>query len=44
MPVATIASPLFLVADAVPISSGDTAWVLISAALVLLMVPGLAFF
>jgi len=26
------------------ISSGDTAWVLISAALVVLMVPGLAFF
>ena len=42
--VATIASPLFLVADAVPISAGDTAWVLISTALVLLMVPGLAFF
>ncbi len=44
MPAATIASPLFLVADSVPISSGDTAWVLISTALVLLMVPGLAFF
>ena len=27
-----------------PISAGDTAWVLISTALVLLMVPGLAFF
>ncbi|MBC8086120.1 MAG: ammonium transporter, partial [Phycisphaerae bacterium] len=27
-----------------PISNGDTAWVLISSALVLLMVPGLAFF
>lgn len=26
------------------ISSGDTAWVLISTALVVLMVPGLAFF
>ncbi|HMI57827.1 MAG TPA: ammonia channel protein, partial [Gemmatimonadaceae bacterium] len=26
------------------ISAGDTAWVLISAALVMLMVPGLAFF
>jgi ammonium transporter, Amt family len=29
---------------AVEISAGDTAWVLISAALVMLMVPGLAFF
>ena len=29
---------------AATISSGDTAWVLISTALVLLMVPGLAFF
>ena len=27
-----------------PVSSGDTAWVLISTALVTLMVPGLAFF
>ena len=27
-----------------PISSGDTAWVLISAGLVLLMTPALAFF
>ena len=44
MPVATIASPLLRAVDAVPISSGDTAWVLISTALVLLMVPGLAFF
>jgi len=44
MPAATIASPLSLMADVVPISSGDTAWVLISTALVLLMVPGLAFF
>ena len=26
------------------VSSGDTAWVLVSAALVTLMVPGLAFF
>ena len=26
------------------ISAGDTAWVLVSAALVLLMTPGLAFF
>ncbi|HLB10683.1 MAG TPA: ammonia channel protein, partial [Gemmatimonadaceae bacterium] len=29
---------------AVEISAGDTAWVLIAAALVMLMVPGLAFF
>ena len=29
---------------AVEISAGDTAWVLIGAALVMLMVPGLAFF
>jgi Amt family ammonium transporter len=29
---------------AVDVSAGDTAWVLISAALVMLMVPGLAFF
>ena len=27
-----------------PLSAGDTAWVLISAALVMLMTPGLAFF
>ena len=26
------------------INSGDTAWILVSAALVLLMTPGLAFF
>lgn len=44
MRVATYASPLLLLGDAVPISAGDTAWVLISSALVLLMVPGLAFF
>ncbi|MEO7999381.1 MAG: ammonia channel protein, partial [Gemmatimonadaceae bacterium] len=31
-------------AAAVAISSGDTAWVLMASALVLLMVPGLAFF
>ncbi len=36
--------PLLRAADPVPLSSGDTAWVLISTALVLLMVPGLAFF
>ncbi len=44
MSVATMLSPLLLAADPVPISAGDTAWVLISTALVLLMVPGLAFF
>jgi ammonium transporter, Amt family len=34
-----------LLQDAAPvISAGDTAWVLVSAALVLVMVPGLAFF
>jgi Amt family ammonium transporter len=27
-----------------PINAGDTAWVLVSAALVLFMTPGLAFF
>ncbi|WP_279394574.1 hypothetical protein [Rhodococcus sp. ARC_M6] len=32
-----------MLADAI-INSGDTAWVLISAGLVLFMVPGLAFF
>jgi ammonium transporter, Amt family len=32
------------VSPAVGVSAGDTAWVLISAALVMLMVPGLAFF
>jgi Amt family ammonium transporter len=31
-------------APATPINAGDTAWVLISAALVMLMTPGLAFF
>ena len=31
-------------APVIPISAGDTAWVLISAALVMLMTPGLAFF
>jgi ammonia channel protein AmtB len=31
-------------ADANPVNSGDTAWMLISSALVLLMTPGLAFF
>jgi Amt family ammonium transporter len=31
-------------ADANPVNSGDTAWMLVSSALVLLMTPGLAFF
>src|ERR1700716_3259219 len=31
-------------ADPVTLSSGDTAWLLVSSALVLLMTPGLAFF
>jgi Amt family ammonium transporter len=31
-------------AEGTPISAGDTAWVLVSAALVMLMVPGLALF
>ena len=31
-------------ADEVDLNTGDTAWVLVSAALVLLMTPGLAFF
>ena len=44
MTVATTALPLLLAADPVPLSAGDTAWVLMSSALVLLMVPGLAFF
>lgn len=30
--------------DANPISAGDTAWILVSSAMVLLMTPGLAFF
>jgi Amt family ammonium transporter len=34
----------FLSADELTTNSGDTAWVLVSAALVLLMTPGLAFF
>ncbi len=36
--------PLLQAAEPVPLSPGDTAWVLMSTALVLLMVPGLAFF
>ncbi len=31
-------------AETVPLSAGDTAWVMVSAAFVMLMVPGLAFF
>lgn len=46
---APIASPVVTAAQAqapapAPINAGDTAWVLISAALVMLMTPGLAFF
>ena len=37
-------SALAQTAETNPINSGDTAWVLISSALVLLMTPGLAFF
>jgi Amt family ammonium transporter len=33
-----------VVADAVKLDTGDTAWLLLSSALVLLMTPGLAFF
>lgn len=41
-----VAAPVALAADeaAATIDTGDTAWVLISAALVFLMTPGLAFF
>ncbi|HOX37332.1 MAG TPA: ammonium transporter [Candidatus Brocadiia bacterium] len=38
------AAPAQTVASVASLDSGDTAWVLISAALVLLMTPGLAFF
>ncbi|MGE5415632.1 MAG: ammonium transporter [Acidobacteriota bacterium] len=42
---AVLASPAFaLAADAPKIDTGDTAWILISTALVLLMTPGLAMF
>ena len=34
----------FLLAAAAPVDSGDTAWILVCTALVLLMTPGLAFF
>ncbi len=37
-------SHLLLAADSVKLNSGNTAWMLTSAALVLLMTPGLAFF
>jgi len=40
---ALAAAPVFA-ADAPKIDTGDTAWILISSALVLLMTPGLAFF
>ena len=39
-----IGSAMAQTADANPVNSGDTAWMLISSALVLLMTPGLAFF
>ena len=39
-----VAFPVFAQTTASAINSGDTAWVLISSALVLLMTPGLAFF
>jgi len=38
----TLAMPAF--ADTVPENSGNTSWLLVSAALVMLMTPGLAFF
>ncbi len=41
---ATDAAPAAAAVAANPIDSGDTAWMLISSALVLLMTPGLAFF
>ena len=42
---AATAAPAFAQGAPAPtINSGDTAWVLVSAALVLLMTPGLAFF
>jgi ammonium transporter, Amt family len=44
VPAAPTAAPAPAAAPASAISAGDTAWVLMSAALVLLMTPGLAFF
>lgn len=44
MAMAQTAAPAAALAPASPISAGDTAWVLMSAALVMLMTPGLAFF
>jgi len=43
VPAAAAQAPAPVPAPA-PINAGDTAWVLISAALVMLMTPGLAFF
>ena len=43
-PVAAVAAVPAPVPAPLPINAGDTAWVLISAALVMLMTPGLAFF
>ncbi|MEA2639405.1 MAG: ammonium transporter, Amt family, partial [Chloroflexota bacterium] len=39
-----VVAPLAPVAAALKVDSGDTAWLLTSSALVLLMTPGLAFF
>jgi Amt family ammonium transporter len=44
MAVALIALPAFAATAAPKVDSGNTAWLLVSAALVLLMTPGLAFF
>ncbi|WP_189009821.1 ammonium transporter [Deinococcus malanensis] len=45
LPLAVLLGGATLAQDAKPeLSSGDTAWMLVSAALVLLMTPGLAFF
>jgi ammonium transporter, Amt family len=38
------ASPAFAQAGASPINSGDTAWMIVATALVMVMTPGLAFF
>ncbi len=42
--IALLPSSAAFAADAPPIDSGATAWMLTSAALVLLMIPGLAMF
>jgi len=43
-PAAWAAGQTAVAASALPVDTGDTAWILISAALVMLMTPGLAFF